>query len=109
MAMADWISLTEVAVGSRGAQRVVALRSGRQLPHAQFVADVGCWQAAFTAVPGTSVAIHAEDGYLFATALFGAWHANKVAVLPGDAQPATLERLRGLVSAVAGDLPGSLQ
>ncbi|MFL6694638.1 MAG: AMP-binding protein [Ramlibacter sp.] len=107
--MADWLSLTEAALPQAGSpDRPVAVRGGVPITHAQFTTDVACWQAAFVQRTGASVAIHAEDSYAFATMLFGAWHAGKVAVLPGDAQPATLERLLPQVDACAGDLPGSL-
>lgn len=105
--MADWLPLTRAALA--GPQhRFVALRGGELLSHARFAADAARWQAAFAAVPGEPVAIYFEDAYDFACALFGAWHAGKLPLLPGDAQPATLERLLPQVVACAGDLPGSL-
>jgi acyl-CoA synthetase (AMP-forming)/AMP-acid ligase II len=106
--MADWISLTRAALpGPQG--RAVARRRGEILSHQRFAADVARWQAAFAARPGPRVALYFDDGYDFACALFGAWHAGKVAVLPGDAQPATLARLLPEVDACAGELPGALQ
>jgi acyl-CoA synthetase (AMP-forming)/AMP-acid ligase II len=45
----------------------------------------------------------------FAAALFGAWHAGKHVVLPGDARPDTLAALREQVDGMAGDLPQGLQ
>lgn len=105
--MADWLSLTRAALP--GPQhRAVASRKGEVLTHARFAADVARWQAAFAAVAGEQVAIYFEDAYDFACALFGAWHAGKLPLLPGDAQPATLERLLPQVAACAGDLPGSI-
>lgn len=105
--MAEWIPLGRAALaGPR--RRIVAQRGGEVLAHARFSADVVRWQAAFAAVPGEQVAIFFEDAYDFACALFGAWHAGKVPLLPGDAQPATLERLLPQVAACAGDLPRSL-
>ncbi|NML42580.1 AMP-binding protein [Ramlibacter sp. G-1-2-2] len=106
--MADWISLARVALPGP-AQRAVARRGGALIAHERFSADVARWQAAFAAVPGQHVAIYFADSYDFACALFGAWHAGKVAMLPGDAQPATLERLLPQVAACAGELPGALQ
>jgi acyl-coenzyme A synthetase/AMP-(fatty) acid ligase len=105
--MAEWLALTQVALpGPRG--RLVALRDGHVLHHTRFAADAARWQAAFEAVAGSRVALYFEDAYDFAAALFGAWHAGKVPVLPGDAQPATVERLMRQVDACAGDLPGAL-
>jgi acyl-coenzyme A synthetase/AMP-(fatty) acid ligase len=106
--MADWISLARVALpGPDG--RPVARRNGQAIAHAQFARDVARWHAAFAARPGARVAIYFEDSYDFACALFGAWHAGKETFLPGDAQPATLQRLLPAVNACAGDLPGALQ
>ena len=106
--MADWLPLTRAALpGPAG--RTVALRAGEGLSHQRFAADVGRWQAAFAQVAGERIAVYFEDSYDFACALFGAWHAGKVAVLPGDAQPATLEQLLPQVDACAGDLPQALR
>jgi acyl-coenzyme A synthetase/AMP-(fatty) acid ligase len=107
--MADWRSLTRVALAPAETDRPVARRDGEVISHDRFVADVVGWHAAFEAHGGERFAIYFEDAYAFATALFGAWHAGKTAVLPGDAQPATVERLLAEVDACAGDLPGSLR
>jgi acyl-CoA synthetase (AMP-forming)/AMP-acid ligase II len=78
------------------------------LTHAHFVADVRRWHTAFAAHGGQRFALYFDDAYDFATALFGAWHAGKEAVLPGDAQPATVQRLLPEVDGCAGLLPGAL-
>ncbi len=105
--MADWLPLGRAALpGPAG--RPVARRAGEVVLHERFVADVAAWQAALAAVRGERVALYFDDAYAFACALFGAWHAGKVPVLPGDAQPATLERLLPQVDACAGDLPQAL-
>lgn len=106
--MAEWTPLTRVALVRR-AVRPVARRAGTVIGHEQFVHDVARWHAAWAAVPGERVAIYCEDAHEFACALFGAWHAGKIAILPGDAQPATLQRLLPEVHACAGGLPGALQ
>jgi acyl-coenzyme A synthetase/AMP-(fatty) acid ligase len=106
--MSDWIALTQVATkGVPG--RAVALRGGERFPHERFCEDVARWQASLRAVDGERIALYCEDSYTFACALFGAWHAGKVPVLPGDALPATLDHLLAQVDACAGDLPGGLQ
>ena len=106
--MADWIPLARVALP--GPQdRAVAVRAGALLTHARFAQDVGRWHASFAAHAGERIALYCEDSYDFACALFGAWHAGKVPVLPGDAQPATLQRLLQEVDACAGDLPRPLK
>lgn len=106
--MADWIPLGRAALPAAG-ERIVAVRGGEQLGHERFRADVARWQAAFAAVPGARIALYFDDGYDFACALFGAWHAGKLPVLPGDAQPQTLAQLLPEVDACAGDLPGALK
>lgn len=106
--MAEWLSLTEVALRAPDATRPAARRHGALLTHAQFVHDVRRWHAAYSAHGGDRFALYFEDPYDFAAALFGAWHAGKEAVLPGDAQPATVERLLPEVDGCAGQLPRGL-
>jgi acyl-coenzyme A synthetase/AMP-(fatty) acid ligase len=105
--MADWIPLTRAALPAAH-PRLVARRGDELLSHERFRADVARWHAAFAAVQGPRIALYFDDSYDFACALFGAWHARKIAVLPGDAQPATVQRLLPEVDACAGDLPGAL-
>ncbi|TFZ00394.1 hypothetical protein EZ313_18180 [Ramlibacter henchirensis] len=105
--MADWIPLARVALPG-ASNRPVALRGGVVLDHGRFAADVARWREAFSRVGGEKVALHFADSYDFGCALFGAWHAGKVPVLPGDAQPDTLERLLPQVAACAGELPGAI-
>jgi acyl-coenzyme A synthetase/AMP-(fatty) acid ligase/3-hydroxymyristoyl/3-hydroxydecanoyl-(acyl carrier protein) dehydratase len=106
--MAEWLSLTELALRPGDAQRPVACRNGELLTHAHFVQDVRRWHTAFGAHGGDRFALYFDDAYDFAAALFGAWHAGKEAVLPGDAQPATVERLLPEVDGCAGLLAGAL-
>lgn len=106
--MADWLPLARAALPAAG-ERIVAVRGGERLAHERFRADVARWQAAFATVAGTRIALFFDDSYDFACALFGAWHAGKLPVLPGDAQPQTLAQLLPEVDARAGDLPGALQ
>lgn len=106
--MAEWLTLLQVASHPPLAERPVAWCGGELRSHAGFVADVRAWQAGFATQPGQRFALYFDDGYEFATALFGAWHAGKEVVLPGDAQPATLARLAREVDGCAGALPGAL-
>lgn len=106
--MAEWIGLGGLAARPGDALRPVARREGRVLSHADFVEHVSRWHAAFTSHGGDRFALYFEDAFDFAAALFGAWHAGKEAVLPGDAQPATVERLLSQVDGCAGLLPGAL-
>jgi acyl-CoA synthetase (AMP-forming)/AMP-acid ligase II len=107
--MSEWLALTEVAVRQGLEQRPVALRNGAPVARERFLADVDAWQRAFAAQAGRRFALYFDDGYQFAAALYGAWHAGKEVFLPGDPQPVTLERLLPQVDGTAGDLPGALQ
>lgn len=107
--MVDWLPLSEVVSRAGLAARPVAWRGGLLIDRRRFIADVTAWQAAFARRPGWRMALYFNDGYDFACALFGAWHAGKEVCLPGDAQPATLQRLLPEVDACAGDLPGALR
>src|SRR5881392_3783574 len=106
--MADWLGLHEVACAPRPG-RPVARRGGLSLDHVRFVEDVHRWRAAFANARGRRFALFFDDGYELGCALFGAWHAGKAVVLPGDAQPGTLARLMPMVDGCAGALPGALE
>jgi acyl-CoA synthetase (AMP-forming)/AMP-acid ligase II len=76
---------------------------------AALLARIGAWRAAFAGVPGRKYALHLDDSFEFAAALFGGWLAGKTLWLPGDTLPATLDRLRHEVDGWAGELPGGLK
>ncbi len=107
--MPEWMVLAELACCAADASRVVAWADGLALTHADFLAQVDRWQRAFQASEGKSWAISVQDPFGFAAALFGAWHADKSVVLPGDDRPATLAALRDIGCGLAGDLPDGLQ
>ncbi|MBI2769157.1 MAG: acyl-CoA synthetase [Burkholderiales bacterium] len=104
--MSDWLPLAEVASRPGLASRPVAWRGGKPVTRARFLADAAAWRAAFAAQPGARFALYFDDGYEFAAALYGAWHAGKEVYLPGDRQASTLEALLPQVDGCAGDLPG---
>lgn len=106
--MFEFISLTEVACGAGRHQRAVARQTGHARSHADFVADVGRWQTAFVQSTGLRWALYFEDGYQFACALYGAWHAGKTVFLPGDVQSGSVARLNAEVDGWAGDVPQGL-
>lgn len=91
------------------AQRIWGWRTQECVSHAAFSQQVQRWCARFARVPDDEIALYFEDTLAFAAALFGAWHAGKHVVLPGDAQPATLAHLLQDIAACAGDLPNALQ
>lgn len=85
----DWLPLSRVA-----------LRPGND----EFKRAVQLWQAAMLATASQLIALYFQDSTDFACALFGAWHAGKTVVLPGDLQPATLDRLRAQGCSLASDV-----
>lgn len=107
--MADWLSLSEVASAPGHTHRAIARVAGGVVHRRRFLADVAAWHAAFAAVAGPRVALYFDDTYTFACALYGAWHAGKHVSLPGDTQPATLQRVLPGVDARAGELPGAIR
>jgi len=84
----------------------VGWRDGAPLSLAGFIAEAAGWQARFQASAGADVALYFDDSLHAAAALFGAWHAGKTVWWPGDALPATAERLAARGAAFAGDWPG---
>lgn len=106
--MADWNELAGIAAQPASDQRCVAVRGDERIAHARFVRDVAAWQQCFAAHAGERVALYFSDSYDFAAALFGAWHAGKTVVLPGDPQPETVERLAAHAELSAGELPGAI-
>lgn len=107
--MAEWMALADLACGVARSGRVLAWSDGVALTHADFLVRVDRWQHAFQGRHEASWAISLQDPFDFAAALFGAWHANKAVVLPGDDRPATVAALRELGCGLAGELPGGLQ
>src|SRR5436190_9761499 len=103
-----WLPLPEVAVRPGLAARRFALRDGRALTRTDFLAGVDAWQARLAAEPGMRWALSSDDSAEFAMMLFGAWHAGKIVLLPGDRQDATLARLAAEVDGTLGQLPGAL-
>lgn len=112
--VAEWIGVSGAlrALSARAADGVpcaVAEGGGTPYDAAAFVARAAAWRQAFAAAEGRRWALYFESTAEFAAALFGAWHAGKEVVLPGDARADTLEALAGHVDGMAGELPQALQ
>ena len=101
-------TLMRQAASPARAGATLAWRDGTALDAAAFVARAAAFRAALAAAGGTRWVLHGEDTFEFAAALFGAWHAGKTVIVPGDAQPDTLARLRAASDGFLGDLPGAL-
>jgi len=108
--MSDWWPLPSYACERDASpDRVVSYRQdGRVRGHAEFLTLVDQWQAAFAEQDAQDWALYLHNPFEFAAALYGAWHAGKQLVLPGDDRPATLQALAQLGCALAGDLPDAL-
>lgn len=100
--MADWRALADVAVRPLPGRAFLAA-GATSADHAGFHREVLHWQASFRARAGDTWALHFEDAARFAAALYGAWHAGKTVVLPGDALTGTQARLRTRVDGFVGD------
>ena len=74
-----------------------------------WLARVVAWRDAFITLAVRDIALACDDGVEFSAALFGAWQAGVTPWLPGDALPATLERLRERGLVFAGDLPDGIR
>jgi len=108
MREAGWQSLTDLPRRSTSTSSTVAWRGGEALSAADFAAQAAAWRDLLAARSGARWALFAEDTFDFACMLFGAWHAGKTVVVPGDMQDDTVARLRAVVDGFLGDLPGAL-
>ena len=91
---ASWRALSALPRRTVSPAEVLAWRGGAALSVAQFAAQVAAWRDALAAQPGGRWALFTEDTFDFAAALFGAWHAGKTVIVPGDMQQDTVARLR---------------
>lgn len=87
----------------------VDVRISPDMPRGDWLGRVAAWRDAFAAFAGRDIALACDDGVEFSAALFGAWQAGATPWLPGDALPATLERLRARGLAFAGDFPDGIR
>ena len=102
------ITITDLACRAPDQQHVVCVTdNGQRLTHADFLLRVDAWQVAFVASPQLNWAIYCNDPYEFSAALLGAWHADKVVVLPGDALGETVRKMLRSGCGLAGDLCGA--
>ncbi|MGO4330501.1 AMP-binding protein [Cupriavidus sp. 2TAF22] len=107
--MAEWLGVSGAMAALAARTHAVAHGTAGNLDAPAFVRRATAWRQAFAAVPGTTVALYLESTAEFAAALFGAWHAGKHVVLPGDTRAETLAALAGRADARAGDLPGGVR
>lgn len=104
--MAEFVYLAELLRTGRAAEHCVAIRGQDRLNFSMFEQDVAAWHAAFSASAGTRFGLYFLDSYTFATAMFGAWQAQKTVYLLADIAAANLASLATEVDGFAGDIPG---
>ncbi|MGH8050058.1 MAG: AMP-binding protein [Arenimonas sp.] len=101
------ISALAVPLVTDDAEQLVALREDEKITRADFMKRVDDWQYFFSQMPGNKYALYLDDAAELAAALFGAWHAGKVIVLPGDRLPSTLKHLAALTDGAVGEMPSA--
>ncbi|MGO4155711.1 AMP-binding protein [Cupriavidus sp. YAF13] len=106
--MAEWLGVSGLMAALAQRSHVVAHGAAGATTAPEFVRRVAAWRQAFAAAPGKSWALYIESTAEFAAALFGAWHAGKHVVLPGDTRAETLAALRERADGCAGELPDGL-
>lgn len=103
--MVEFLDLAELLHHGRVGGHPVATHGPDGMDFSAFERNVAAWHGAFAAQAGTRFALFFQDGYEFASALFGAWHAKKIVYLLADVLPANLAGLPSLVDGYAGDIP----
>jgi acyl-coenzyme A synthetase/AMP-(fatty) acid ligase len=83
--------------------RRVGWRDGAAVSYADFRARVCAWQALLTGRSGRAFALYLEDSIEFASALYGAWQAEKIIYVPGDNLPGTCASLNRTVDGFLGE------
>jgi len=104
----DYCGIAALLSQGRSSSHPVASVAGVEKTWEDFVRASAGWRAAFEARSEQRFGLFHSDAWQFAAALFGAWQAGKMLILPGDTQPATLAALAGEVDAFAGQLPSQL-
>ncbi|MEO6172175.1 MAG: AMP-binding protein, partial [Arenimonas sp.] len=108
MANSFLLSQLAQALAAQEDDRVIALSPNGSITRADFIARIDDWQCFFSEIPGKTFALYLEDAAELAAALWGAWHADKIIVLPGDKLPSTLKHLAALVDGSIGEIAKSI-
>ena len=94
--------LSRLTAGQRPGDRP-GWRHGKSVDYEEFLFRVGAWRELLGRTPGQAFALYIDDSLEFASALLGAWAANKKIYLPGDRLPGTCANLRQLVDGYLGE------
>ena len=105
--MANPYSLSTFALPleTGNAEQVIAFRENEKISRTDFMKRVDDWQYFFAQMPGNKYVLYLEDAAELAAALFGAWHVEKIIVLPGDRLPSTLKHLAAMTDGTVGEMP----
>jgi acyl-coenzyme A synthetase/AMP-(fatty) acid ligase len=82
--MAETIDLYGFLNGTVPSTRTVGWRDGAAVSYADFHARARAWHTLLMSQSGHAFALYLEDSIEFASALYGAWQAEKIIYLPGD-------------------------
>ena len=88
-------------------EQVIAFRENEKISRTDFMKRVDDWQYFFAQMPGNKYVLYLEDAAELAAALFGAWHVEKIIVLPGDRLPSTLKHLAAMTDGTVGEMPSA--
>jgi acyl-coenzyme A synthetase/AMP-(fatty) acid ligase len=96
-------SLSQLFQQERPTDANVAFRGDTDITWAHFAQRVTTLKQALQAHTATRWLLTADDAFAFATGLFALLHANKIPVLPPNAQEGTLQQLRTHAEALLSD------
>jgi acyl-CoA synthetase (AMP-forming)/AMP-acid ligase II len=100
--MSDSMGMLNLLTSARPGEHIAIRRLTRSVSVGEFFCRVSAWRNLLAGDLRSSFALYLEDGFEFASALFGAWQAGKTVLLPGDSLPATCVALRRKVEGFLG-------
>ncbi len=89
------------------AGQTVAYDAGRPLSKADLESRIRKWQACFSRTDATRWAVYHSDAFEFLAILLALWTLQRIACVPGDNRPGTVESLYPCVDAFAGEFDES--
>lgn len=101
--MAKTLDLYGFLTAAEPSTRTIGWRDGAAVSYADFRARACSWQTLLTRQSGRAFALFLEDSIEFASALYGAWQAEKIIYLPGDNLSGTCASLSRSVDGFLGE------
>jgi len=108
MANPSLLSSLALSVAEQHAGKPIASSGDGNITSGDFIHRIDDWQSFFSEMPGRKYALYLDDAFELAAALWGAWHADKIIVLPGDRLPLSLKQLSILVDGLVGEMPSAM-